>query len=123
MRSQKLQAAVGEHVLGGDSRAASKSVESDAFAEKEFADGATDGGAVGYWRDGGAFVDVPFDAVAKSSVRIMRLAAKWGQWRRTYVQSSCRKTSSKKGTPATIPLPPDQSTQSLSQELVYREDS
>lgn len=78
-QSVRNQSSRGEYVLGGNARTASKSVEGDAFAKKQFTDRATDGGAVSDWGDGGAFADVPFDAVAKRSVRTMRFLLERGQ--------------------------------------------
>jgi len=52
---------------GGDAGAAGESVESDALAEEEHADGAVDGGAVGFgvgW-DLAAFGEVPGHAGAE----------------------------------------------------------
>ena len=46
---------------GGDAGAAGEGVEGDALAEEEHADGAADGGAVGFGvgRERGAFGEVP----------------------------------------------------------------
>ena len=54
----------GDHAIAfrGDAGAAGEDVESDPFAEEDFADWAADCGAFGDWVDGFAFFDVPFNS-------------------------------------------------------------
>lgn len=64
---------------------------------------------MGNWGEGMAFTYVPFytDIVGLASATRRRLVEKQElgeiKVRRSYVQSNCLKTSSKKGTPATMP--------------------
>lgn len=48
--------------FGGDAGAAGEDVEGDAFAEQDLAHGPAHGRDVRDWRDGLAFLDVPFDS-------------------------------------------------------------
>lgn len=84
--------------LTGDTGAPCEDVERYALAQEDLANGAAYGGAVLDRCDCFPFLDVPFNSsnMLRVSLRVVV--------RQTYVQPSCEKTSSKNGTPATMPF-------------------
>lgn len=85
------------HELGGDATTSSKQIQSYTFSKKNMSCFASDSGHFLHWLEGLAFLHVPFNSAISRSGSAEEKNKLMNQ---TYVQSSCLKISSTKGTPA-----------------------